>query len=942
MNLSRANISWLRISLAGLLVFIGLYLSTFYSYLLFHSLAEFFSIAVACGIFIVAWNTRRIEDNPYLLFLGIAYLFVAGVDMVHTLAYKGMGVFTSSGGNLSTQLWIAGRYTQALSLLIAPALVSRRFNPWLVMAAYAAAVGLLLGSIFYWQVFPVTFVEGTGLTPFKKISEYLISLILLAAIAFTVKKRHAFNPKVLHLVIASIITTIGAELAFTFYVSVYGLSNTVGHFLKIISFFLIYKAIVETGLREPYQLLFRNLKQNEQALQEARDQLEDKVAQRTAQLSQSNENLRQEIAERLRAEEAQSLLTHDLGERVKELGLLYHISGLMEKPGITLAEVVQKVIENIPPAWQYPEITCARIILNGQEFKTKNFAKTPWKQEAVVHAEGVAVGIVEVCYLEARKEMAEGPFLQEERNLIKLIAEQMGRLVERLRAEEEIKESEEKYRLLVENANDAIFVVQDGILKFPNPKTEEITGYSKEELASTPLASLIHPDDRRLVIARHEARLAGGAPPSAYTFRTANKNGENIWVQLNAAPIVWEGRPATLNFLRDISELKQMERQVQLSQKMQAIGTLAGGIAHDFNNILGVIFGYAELVQGDLAAGEDPKEHLGQILKAGDRAKKLVRQILSFSRQSDQEQQPFEVRPVVKETLELMRASLPANIEINQDLVVASGSVMGDPTQMHQVLMNLCTNAAQAMGQQDGVLEVSLERVVLDDIFISLHVELEPGPHLRLSVSDTGQGMDKITRDRIFEPFFTTKKKGDGTGLGLAVVHGIIRSHGGAITVYSELGQGTTFRVYLPLLLDDHQPRPPAEVMVPEAQGEEHVLLVDDEEALLDIGSNILEGLGYQVTSRASSLEALELFRADPSKFDLVVTDQSMPQMSGSELSREILAVRPDLPIIICTGYSENLSAESAQERGIRRIVTKPVVAQQLATAVREVLDQKR
>jgi len=286
-----------------ILVLFGLYVTSLYSYLLFHSIAEIFSIIVACGIFMVAWNSRRFLDNNYLLFVGIAYLFIGFLDLIHALAYRGMGVFPGYATNLPTQLWIAARYTESLSLLIAPFFVDRKLKTNFVFISYVAGVALVLSSIFYWSIFPDCFIEGVGLTPFKKISEYIIALILLASIALLIRKREAFDRGVLQLLVVSLIVTIGSELAFTFYVHAYGLSNLIGHFFKIISFVLIYKAIIQTGLVNPYNLLFRNLKQSEEKLRKARDGLEKRVRERTAELAMANKQLGLEIEERKRAEE---------------------------------------------------------------------------------------------------------------------------------------------------------------------------------------------------------------------------------------------------------------------------------------------------------------------------------------------------------------------------------------------------------------------------------------------------------------------------------------------------------------------------------------------------------------------------------------------------------------------------------------------------------------
>jgi signal transduction histidine kinase len=345
------------------LVLSGLYLTSLYSYLLFHSLSEIFSIVVACGIFMIAWNSRQFLDNNYLLFIGIAYLFVGGLDLLHTLTYKGMGVFPAHGANLPTQLWIAARYIESFSLLIAPLVLGRKLRSSFVLMGYFLVVVMLLASIFHWRIFPDCFVEGVGLTPFKKWSEYIICLILICSIALLVRKQEEFDKVVLKLLVASIFLTIAAELAFTFYISVYGISNLFGHFCKIISFYLIYKAIIETGLTKPYDLLFRDLKQSEEALRgkeaalrESHFELERRVEERTADLMKANEQLKQEIEERKKAEEG-------LAERIRLEGLRGEVGVALAK-GDTLRTLLQPcteaLIEHLGAAfariWAYNEV----------------------------------------------------------------------------------------------------------------------------------------------------------------------------------------------------------------------------------------------------------------------------------------------------------------------------------------------------------------------------------------------------------------------------------------------------------------------------------------------------------------------------------------------------------------------------------------------------------
>jgi CheY-like chemotaxis protein len=370
---------------------------------------------------------------------------------------------------------------------------------------------------------------------------------------------------------------------------------------------------------------------------------------------------------------------------------------------------------------------------------------------------------------------------------------------------------------------------------------------------------------------------------------------------------------------------------------MEAIGTLAGGIAHDFNNILSAVIGYTEIALADMPEDTSQHRNLQEVLKAGSRAKDLVKQILTFSRQTEQELKPLQINQIVRETLKLLRASLPTTVKISQD-IQSDSAVLADPTQVHQVIMNLCTNAAHAMRTKGGQLKIDLSDVVLGGSFIEQHPYLSPGAYIKLRVIDTGHGMEKAILDRIFDPFFTTKERGEGTGMGLAVVLGIVKSHGGAITVESEVGKGSIFNVFLPVILQevDHE----VKTRGPIPTGTERILFIDDEKSLVDLGQQILERLGYKVTIRTSSVEALELFMEQPEKFDLVITDMTMPNMTGDELAGKLMNIRADIPVILCTGYSERISRERAHRLGIKEFILKPIVMRELAKTVRGVLDK--
>ncbi len=409
-----------------------------------------------------------------------------------------------------------------------------------------------------------------------------------------------------------------------------------------------------------------------------------------------------------------------------------------------------------------------------------------------------------------------------------------------------------------------------------------------------------------------------------------------------------------IEYAIDITERKKseqdkagLERQLQQSQRLEAMGTLAGGIAHDFNNILSAIFGYTDLIRYEVPANDGVQQKLNEVLKAGERAKDLVRQILTFSRQTEQERRPLQIHLLVKEALKLLRASIPATIEIRQD-VRDCGLVLADPTQIHQVIMNLCTNAYHAMRDKGGVLAVSLTPVEIsaEDNKAS-SFSLLPGKYVKLSVSDTGCGIERAVLDRIFDPYFTTKKKEEGTGLGLAVVHGIVKANGGHITVYSEIGVGTTFNVYLPHVDtgESGQKREGLEgrshTIEELPRGSEKVLLVDDEEPIVDVGRQMLESLGYRVEAFTSSPAAFQAFQDDPDGFDLVITDMTMPSMTGIEMVRKVLALRPGLPIVLCTGFSELMDSERSKMLGVSEFAMKPLVKSEMARIVRRALDRK-
>ncbi len=513
----------------------------------------------------------------------------------------------------------------------------------------------------------------------------------------------------------------------------------------------------------------------------------------------------------------------------------------------------------------------------------------------------------------------------------------------RKNAEEALRESEYRYRELVEKCPDAIGMVDmEGNYLSCNSAYAEMLGYSIEELRKLNFANLTPEKWRKWEMEEIvEKQIIARGYSDVYEKEYIKKDGTIFPVELRSHLMRdKDGNPIALwGFIRDITERKIIEENIKQTQKMEAVGTLAGGIAHDFNNILSAIVGYADLAHDEISQDSHVQEYLVCILKSADRAKDLVKQILTFSRKSQEERKPILFHPIVKEVAKLIRSTIPTTIEIRQHIDETIGMVDGDPTQMHQIVMNLCANAAHAMPEAEGVLDIKLSSVVITQESKTNYHDIGPGPFLELKISDTGTGIDSKIIHRIFEPFFTTKVKEKGTGMGLAVVHGIVKDHGGDISIDSQLGKGTTFTILLPqvVAVPDNAEDPISETPT----GHEHILFVDDEKTLLGLGKRLLESLGYTVTAQNSSLEAFETFQQSPDTFDMVITDQTMPHMTGYNLAKRILEIKPTVPVILCTGYSETVSPEKAEASGIKALVYKPVSKKEIAQKIRKVLDNK-
>jgi PAS domain S-box-containing protein len=508
-------------------------------------------------------------------------------------------------------------------------------------------------------------------------------------------------------------------------------------------------------------------------------------------------------------------------------------------------------------------------------------------------------------------------------------------ITDRIQAKKALRSSEEKYRLLVENANDAIFIVQEGQIKFANQMAKQMGNDLGVDLARVSFANYIHPDDRDLVLERYKRRIKGEKLPNTYAFRLVGQDDQVMWVELNAVQINWDGKPATLNFLRDITLQRKLERQLQLSQKMEAVGTLAGGVAHDFNNLLMGIQGRTSLMLLETDPIHPQFEHLKEIENYIKRAAKLTKQLLGFARGGKYVVKPTDLNDLIEKSSQMFGRT-KKEITIYKKYHDQIWTVEIDRSQIEQVLLNIFVNAWQAM-PAGGDLYIQTKNEMLDENFAGAY-GVRPGKYVAISITDTGIGIDGKTLKRVFDPFFTTKDKERGTGLGLASAYGIIQNHGGMIIVESEKGRGATFHIYLPAtekpVIDEQ--KDDQKILV----GTETILLVDDEEMILDVGAQVLKKLGYEVLTARHGKEAIEVYQQNRQKVAMIILDLIMPEMGGGETYDRLKEIDPNVKVLLSSGYSIDGQATEILKRGCNGFLQKPFSMRDLSQKLRQIIVQ--
>lgn len=854
--------------------------TSFQNFLLFHTLAELFAVVIGILMAVVAWNTYDFSRNNFLMYLGCGYFWIAVIDLYHALAYKGMNILPVASADPPTQLWIVARYLEALLLITAPIFLTRKVARLPIFISFGVIAAISYTAIMS-GYFPACFIEGEGLTKFKIISEYVIILILVGTIIILHRKRSLIEPKIFRLMVLAIFFTISAELAFTFYVSVYGLSNMIGHIAKLFSFWLIYQAIIQTTLKEPFAVMAR--------------------------------------------EASTYNAIPDPAIVVDKYGIIHQVNdAACEFTNMPEEEIVGKHCHPLfHPAPDDPEQECglcqkigAGTTLTASELE---FTETgTWRRFSLspINMKDVVSGMVQVC----------------------------SDVTQQKKTEQDLRSSEARLNTLVEAIPELVWLKNtDGTYLYCNRIFERYVGVKEKHIIGRTDYDLL--DSKLAAKYRQKDILSMSTDNPIYDENWGKfpDTGQKVLFESVITPTHdSDGNIiGILGIARDITQRRYTETALRRSQKMEAIGQITGGIAHDFNNILSIIIGNLDLLTHTTFANEQDSKRVETAAKAAMRAVDLTRQLLGFSRDKGDKKTRVNINDVIMGMNKLLAKSFTPQIEeeyhLSNDICLADI----DTGDFENALLNLSINARDAM-PNGGTLTIETKNIVLDDSYIATEPLVTPGNYILVAISDTGSGIPKEDLERVLEPFFTTKPRDKGTGLGLSMVFGFVKRTNGHMKIYSELGIGTTVRLYLPCASGEGQEITPAGVYPTELpKGSETILMVDDEKDMLELGKAYLNDLGYTTLIASNGEEALKRLESNRG-IALLFSDVVMPGgINGYELAEQALDRYPGLKVLLVSGFTERAS-NTNHKRLQKNILDKPYNKTDLARAIRRLLDEKQ
>lgn len=979
-----------------------LIISSQFSFLLFHTLAEFFAIVVAILTTVVAWQMYAFTRNHFLMYLGCGYFWIAALDMVHTLTYKGMTVFPGTGSNLSIQLWIGTRYLEALLLLTSPLFLSRSLRRELIISIYGV-IAVVLFTLVMSGHFPIVFIDNQGLTAFKIYSEYIIIAIISGAIFYLVKKRKLMDQRVFVLMIASMVLTMVAELAFTFYVSVYGLSNLVGHIFKLLSFWLIFIAVVRTTLREPFSALSKSetyydavpdatiIVDKNGIIQHVNKPACQLAGQSSVELiGQRNHSIFHDIDTRQKECEICQLIAHgtelptyelqnseqswfdisislipgensfievirDISNRKKTLIALEKSEANLS---ITLKSIGDAVITTDTQC-KVTSMNPAAEQLTGWLFEEAEGALLPTifpildasSRKPIDNPVDIVLATGKTVYLSNHTTLmakdgseyqiadSAAPIRNENNEILGMVLV-FNDVTEEYLLREAAAKSRRVLQAMMDHSPAVIYVKDiDCRFIFVNQRCEQLLNNKLDNIIGKSLDD-IFPDEIAGQMQRNDKMVLETGQVLEYEEDMPGDDGLHTYASVKF-PLFDDKDEiyAVCSISSDITVRKDQEAQLRRTQKMDALGKLTGGIAHDFNNMLGVVTGYASLLQEQLGKehGKLAKYAL-QIQHAGERGARLTKKLLAFSREKSSEAQEVKLNVLLHEQQHMLEKTLTVRIKLVFDLIDDLWPIWLDASDMEDAILNLGINAMHAI-EGSGQLTFWTRNESLDALKAQ-QLNLEPGDYVILNVTDTGCGMDEVTKERIFEPFYSTK--GDkGTGLGLSQVYGFVKRSNGAIKVFSEPGRGSQFVLYFPrYLASGHTGKVLDNNKTTDFRGNESILIVDDEAALLSLSREILTQQGYKVYCAERAKVAMKILETEA--IDLLLSDVIMPDMDGFQLASSVQKKYPEIKIQLISGFSDSHNFNMIDESLRQNLLQKPINSKVLLQKIRALLDNEK